>query len=369
MEADNNTLTDEEKLKKEREEKRLENISRIHENMNTGNFARLIDKVAFILNYYPNSRNSDVELAYSFWNYFENDIYNDGNINKFKMFNLTKLTSLTRARAKIQNEYKIFLADPEIRKYRRKLRDAFSDESIHDKPHDFSYQVYADESGKNEQYLIVGSIWLFSFGPTLLKKQQDLFQWKKENNINYEFHFKDLRNNTLNNYKRFVEKFIALNPDIGFKAIAVERKGISDIYNAIADLTTHLMFQGVNQEHKSGRAPLPRNIMLTVDKEEVGKDLIKMENIKERLRAQNIEGLKLLNFTPEDSFKNEFLQMTDLLTASLNRLINFPGKQTVKDEFATHLLKLLNVNLGIFQVNNYNKSLIEPDVSTIINLK
>uniref|UniRef100_F4C9R7 DUF3800 domain-containing protein n=1 Tax=Sphingobacterium sp. (strain 21) TaxID=743722 RepID=F4C9R7_SPHS2 len=357
------------KSEEELEEKRIENVTRIYENVNSGNFSRLIDKVAFILNFYPNARNSDVELAYNFWSHFENDIYQDGNINKYKMFNLTKITSLTRARAKIQNEYKIFLADLEIRKSRRRLRDAFSDESIQDKPHEYSYQVYADESGKNEQYLIVGSIWLFSFGPTMLKKQQELFQWKKDNNINYEFHFKDLKNNSLNNYKRFVEKFIGLNPDIGFKAIVVERKGIADVYGAIEDLTTHLIFQGVNQENNSGRAPLPRNIMLTVDKDEVGKDLIKMENIKERLRAQNIEGLRLLNFTPEDSLKNEYLQMTDLVTASLNRIINFPDKQTAKDEFARHLLSLLKVDLEVFKTENYNKSLVQPDNSVVISLK
>lgn len=359
----------EEEKSQELEQKRIENIVKIHDNINSGIFPRLIDKVAFVLNYYPQSRNSDVELAYNFWNQFENETFDDGKINKRQMFNLTKITSLTRARAKIQNEYKLFLADIEVRKYRRKLRDTFSDENIKDKPHEFSYHVYADESGKNEDYLIVGSIWLFSFGIANYNKQRELFEWKKTNNLNFEFHYKDLKDRTLINYKKFVEKFIGLYPDLAFKAIIVQRRGIADIYDAVEDLTTHLLYHGVLQENKSGRAVLPRNLNLTVDKDEVGKDAIKVENIKERIRAQNIEGLNLLNFTPEDSLRNEILQMTDLITASLNRIINYPDKTTCKDEFAEYLLNMINVDKKILDKKNFNYEIAGTDNSRIISLK
>jgi len=367
MEEIKSVENDDQKLL-EQEEKRVGNVTKIHDNINSGIFPRLVDKVAFVLNYYPQSRNSDVELAYNFWNQFENEVFKDGKIDKRQMFNLTKITSLTRARAKIQNEYKLFLADPEIRKFRRKLRDTFSDENVNDKPHEFSYHVYVDESGKNEDYLIVGSIWLFSFGISNYKKQRELFDWKKENNLNFEFHYKDLKDRTLKNYKKFVEKFIGLYPDLAFKAITVKRKGIANIYSAIEDLTTHLLYHGINQENKSGRATLPRNLNLTVDKDEVGKDAIKMENIKERMRVQNIEGLNLLNFTPEDSFKNEILQMTDLVTASLNRLINYPNKDTCKDKFAKYLLNIINIDPQVLNEESFNIVITDVDNSKIINL-
>ncbi|MCS4162951.1 DUF3800 domain-containing protein [Sphingobacterium sp. BIGb0116] len=357
-----------ENLELEKDLKRKEDILKLNENIRSNNFDRLKDRVAFILSYFPQSRNSDAELAWNYWRYFEHEILGDGELTKDKLFKLTKQTSLSRARAKIQNEYRLFQADPEVKKFRRKLREEFETDNVNDKPLDDNFFVYVDESGKTNDYLIIGSIWLFSFGPSLIQKQKELFDWKKLNDIKFEFHFKDLKTNNLNRYKQFVEKFIGLNPEISFKAIVLKRKGVSDNDRALEDLTTHLLYEGVLQEHNSNRAKLPRNLTLTVDREEDGRDKLKLANIKERIRSQKINGLHLLNFVAEDSFGNEYIQMADLLTASLNRIVNFPQNTGAKDEFARYLLSLLKVDVESFKDDNYNDVLNEADTAKIFNL-
>ena len=75
------------------------------------------------------------------------------------MYKLTPLTTLTRARAKIQNEYKLFVATPEVREKRGKLSEEEKQKAIQDKPNYPIFTVYMDDSGKNAGF---SSLWLDS---------------------------------------------------------------------------------------------------------------------------------------------------------------------------------------------------------------
>jgi hypothetical protein len=55
------------------------------------------EKVAFILNHYPEARNSDNSLVWKFWRVFEPEHAGYGMIDEEKMQKLTKITSITRA--------------------------------------------------------------------------------------------------------------------------------------------------------------------------------------------------------------------------------------------------------------------------------
>lgn len=80
----------------------------------SGNLETKHDKVGFILNNYSIARNSDIDLAWLYWKNFESDIFNGISITKEDLKKLSKINSLTRSRARIQNEYKLFLADEKV---------------------------------------------------------------------------------------------------------------------------------------------------------------------------------------------------------------------------------------------------------------
>jgi hypothetical protein len=131
----------------------------------SGNITDIKDRVAFILNSSNEARNSDNQLAWAYWETFESDKLVDGMLSRKAMQQLTKQTSLTRVRAKIQNEYKLFVADPKVRKYRGTLEDVNKQAAVDDKPSDIGlYQVYVDETGKTQDFLSVGSLWLLNYG-------------------------------------------------------------------------------------------------------------------------------------------------------------------------------------------------------------
>jgi len=61
----------------------------------------MVHKVGWILNSYPDTRNSDIRLQLRYWATFCPDQYDGGAITPENLYKLPRLTSLTRARARI----------------------------------------------------------------------------------------------------------------------------------------------------------------------------------------------------------------------------------------------------------------------------
>jgi hypothetical protein len=358
-EAEGTSLADEKAERIETERKDILN------KVVSGNIKNVRDRVAFILNLSGEARNSDLELAWTYWEYFEPHKFNGKSINKDQFKTLTKFNSLSRMRAKLQNEYKLFEADVDVRRFRKTLREDTKREVVEDKPEGIGlYSVYIDETGKTQDYLSVGSLWLLDAGLSLVLGHLELDKWRKDRNINFEFHFTELNRSRVPTFKEFFTKFLSLNPTVGFKVIVVRNTGFSDKNSAITDLTYHLLSKGINHEDSSGRAPLPRMLQVWVDEEEKGSDALKLENIQERLESQKIEGLFLDGFKAVSSKDNFMIQITDLCTGALNRKLHYPNGTHFKDEFADFVLESLKFDLNL--IDKENNSI---DHSTVFNLR
>ncbi len=331
----------------------------------SGHIENMRDRVAFILNYSNEARNSDIDLLWNYWETFEKSNFSGSIRSKEQMKKLARLSSLTRIRAKIQNEYKLFQADDVVKRFRGTLEEDKRNEAIEDKPSGLgTYGVYIDETGKTQDYLSVGSLWILKFElSSTFSFKNALTKWTKENGIDYEFHFKDLTKNRLSFYKDFFMKFLTAFPEAGFKLIVVNNKGFSDKAKAITDLTYHLISKGVEHENNTGRAPLPRILDVMIDEEEKGSDQLKIENIQERLKSQNIQGLYFGDFEAVSSKGSFFLQIVDLFTGSINRKLHSNTESHYKDEFADFVLNIVN-----FEIKNIDKQNEDIDNSALFNL-
>lgn len=339
------------KLEKEREE--------ILNSVVSGKIDNVRERVAYILNNYVPARNSDIKLAWMYWQSFEGQ----GDIlSEEAMLKVTKISTLTRIRAKIQNEYKLFQANDKVKKFRGKLEESKRQQAIEDKPSYPLYSIYMDESGKTQKYLSVGSLWVTDAKSALFSYLK-LKEWKQQRNIDYEFHFAEFRGHKLEQYKSFFLEFLSLFPSAGFKIIFVDRSGNKNITKAIEDLTFHLINNGIEHENESGRAPLPRMLHVCIDNEEQGSDKLKLENLKERITGQQIEGLLIYKFEALDSEKNIYLQIIDLFVSSVNRKLHTPNGKKDKDELANYILGLLNFKIGEVDTSNS-----DVDKSKVFNL-
>lgn len=306
-------------------------------------------RVAWLMNHYPDTRNSDIALQIKYWKTFEEDKVRGGMVALDDLFNLPRLNSLVRVRARIQNEYRLFLADPAVREHRGKLEDGEREKAaaVPDYP---VYAVFLDESGKTSDNLIVGSLWFLSSGAESLALLMASNELKARAKFTDEFHFASMKKEEVGIYKELIDIFVSKGGMISFKSISVERRGIRNIQTALNDLYYLLLIRGINHEVSTGRAPLPRILHVWKDLEEEGADKILMANLVTMLKqaAASIYDNKLIveRCVALDSKKNVFLQVADLVASSVNRIFSRSGETyNHKDELADHLVQRLGINV------------------------
>lgn len=339
--------SEEEKLK---EAKREEEIQQLLNNLSSANVNTLRDKVAWILNNNPKARDSDVTLMLDFWETFESHIYNGQYIKPDDLYRLTRMTSLTRERAKIQNVYKLFQASSEVRERRGTLSEEEKDKAVEDKPIGHpSVTVYMDESGKNAEQLIVGSVWFLEVGKALYDIHKKITEFKKEVNFPKEFHFAKMSRDDLPIYQRMIEIFLRESPTHSFKVISIPAKGIRNKQEALRQLFYHLIVKGIENEDKTGRAALPRVLQVWKDSEEEGADRLLIADLDDKLKQASVNlfssNLYLDFVRCADSEHNLFLQVTDLFTASANRILNESAVvKNHKTDFAEFFLNAVGID-------------------------
>lgn len=345
-EAPQENLSEEEKLKVANRE---EEIKELLNNLSSATVNTLRDKVAWILNQNPDARDSDVTLMLRYWETFESDIYNGQYIKPDDLYRLTRLTSIARERARIQNIYMLFQASSKVRHHRGTLSEEEKEKAVDDKPVGHpSITVYMDESGKNADQLIVGSVWFLEAGKPIYDIHKRITAFKKEVGFTKEFHFANMTRNDLKIYQEMIEIFLHESPTFSFKIISVPAKGIQNKQDALKQLFYHLVVKGVENENQTGRAMLPRSIQIWKDSDDEGADRLLVADLDDKLRQasstlfNNNLHVNLVRYA--DSEHNLFLQIADLLSASANRVLNEAGiARNHKTDFAEFFLKAVGV--------------------------
>ncbi len=319
-----------------------ETIDRLKANVASGKLDTLITRVAWILNFFPEARDSDVTLQILYWKNFEANIFG-GIATAENLYKLTRLTSIARARATIQNTYRLYQSSEEVKKHRRRNAEDEKTQAISRQESTDSFAVYADESGKVGETLIVGSVWFTGISEisALTRELENARKGK-------ELHLTEMTRNDISLY----ENILAILKDhmsfSSYKAISVPAKGSGDKDAAIGKLYYHLLARGVEHEHATGRGPLPRSLSLWKDQDNEAKDLLLLADIKDRLKnaaAAQFQGeLSLGSFQPFRSHDLVLLQVADLFTGSINRMLatGFSDGH-FKSRFAQQMLEMLGV--------------------------
>jgi hypothetical protein len=332
-----------------RSEKIIEERNKLINHISSSTVNTLRDRVAWVLNHHPETRDSDIALQIKFWETFEKDRYNGRTITADDLYKLTRLTVITRERARIQNTYKLFVPSSDVRQKRGLLSEEERDKAVEDKPKSYpTLVVYMDESGKNESQLIVGSMWLLGGGYPVLESSQKLTKYKNFSRYDKEFHFSTMSRNDLPIYKEFVKLFLQEAPAFSFKIASVPTIGISNKTDALHQLFYQLLLRGVIDEHEKGRAILPRLLQVWKDAEEEGADKLLVADLEDKLKQAAVSRLKSELYLDEirciNSSHDHFMQIADLFTASANRILNQPNsQQNHKDEFAEFFLEATGV--------------------------
>ncbi|MHB1685357.1 MAG: DUF3800 domain-containing protein [Bacilli bacterium] len=329
---------------------------KLQESIAAGEQNNIMNRVAYLLNLYPQARDSDITLQLKYWKKYQHDIYKDGAYIEHDLYHLIRLTSIARARAKIQNEYGLFQASATVRRHRRNLEEIEIESQLSNQPGRPIINIFCDESGKNDAWLVVGGIWILNVGrEEELRKyfidiKEFLNRGRSEKQMIREFHFSAMQNLHLEAYKEFFGKALQMSDAFGFKAVIINRlnAGGRTTDDLLLDLHYQLVHLGIEHEISAGRVTLPRQINFWKDKDGASDDLT-LKKLQQyftaNLTIQYTQQLTLGNLGALDSLSNYFVQIADLFTASLSRILNRPpnGSRNYKDEFAEFVLS----NLGI----------------------
>jgi hypothetical protein len=316
--------------------------ARLLQAVNSCQLNTMEERVAWVLNHYPKTRDSDLTLQIRFWQNFQGDRFEGGSISVSDYYRLAKLTSLARARALIQNKLKLFQASEDVKKHRKQLEEGERTNALKERPNCHRITVYVDESGKTQDHLIVGSMWYLN-GAETIKIYRAVENWKKMHGLEEELHFKSITEAKLPHYMELADLISAQSATVSFKVVSVPRRGIANIHDALLRLTSHLLIRGIEHEHVTGRAPLPRGLSVCKDAEEVGQDKIFAAELSDKMKQAALSqfhgDLHVDECSAEQSATNTHLQITDLFASSVGRKLNALGERKhPKDQFADYFL-------------------------------
>jgi hypothetical protein len=307
----------------------------------------LVHRVAIVLNRFPETRDSDVKMMLRYWEVYEG--YHGGSIEPADLFSRARLTSLTRARARIQNTYNLFQASPDIRKRRGKLSDEEYEKALEAAERYPGLTVLIDESGKTGANLIVAAVW-FGDPQEFFVLTRMLGEWRLQTGFDNEMHFKELNENVEPYYRAALELLLNEAASVSFKAVSVSREGIRHVDDALEELTYQLLRRGAQHEHDTGRATFPRAMQVWKDQENKGADKLLLARLKDRIQQAGrieIDGqLTADDFECVESHKSDPMQIADLFAGSLNRVINGAGRDRPKDRFARYFLERVGMPGG-----------------------
>lgn len=353
-----------------KKESPFESAKKLIAAINRGDDSTLKQKVAHILNHFPAARDSDITLIIRLLNTFYSEyVDSDEKISLESMYELPKFYDMQRIRAKVQNEYGLFLASPEVQAFRKQKQYKKAEEFASTKPDYNSVSVFTDESGKDQNHLAFGSLWVYSPNEqiSLLKA---LYDWRKAVKCMDELHFKEIKNH--DKAKLAFEFFkVVINSGcyISFKCLLVNSKGVnsSRMVDAMYEGITHMLVRGIKTEIKSRRVTPPLRIHLAKDADPAT-DLLKLAdlNLKTMAVFQTVfsKGQASLESVSNPlSENNDLIQIADLFTASVGRWVNqgVPvSESNAKESFAREIGNLLR-----FRIDKNGRITCRSDSCTI----
>ncbi|MBL8205375.1 MAG: DUF3800 domain-containing protein [Blastocatellia bacterium] len=346
---------------------------RVLSHLAAGKITNLPDQVAHILNHFPGTRNSDKKLAIQLIKlFYPGYIDQQGKVSIDALEELPKLYDMQRHRAKIQNDYGLFLADPDVHAFRKKLSQKARETLVSEGRIASNLRIFADESGKsgkNDKFIIIGSIWIYG------KKDWEFLEhrfrdWRYARDSKREFHFNKIsQHEVAKEALSFFREALFQSQLTSFITLAIERLGIpqgrmsSAVYEAFAEL----VISGIQAEFNARRITPPVSLQVHKDADP-DTDVLEVTKMERRIE----EGIQAVFSNQEarlekvgslDSAGFDLIQVADIFTSSVNRWINIgvPNPDGNAKDYLAHEIG----NLMGFELSN-GKLITSGDFCKII---
>ena len=231
-----------------------------------GDSQRLLYKVAHILNQFPKARNSDITLTIRLLKTFYPEFVKDERLSLNDLYKLPKFYDMQRERARIQNQYGLYSASPEVKLFRKRHQAAAIEEFAANQPNFSPIFISVDESGTTGEYLIIGSLWIYSSNEYHFAINK-LREFQKDTN---EYHFKEIKNMTrAENASKFFDAYFKIGCFSSFQLFILKNADLhtnpANVYNGLAEM----LLDSSKSELNLNRIHAPIALYVTKDRDKV----------------------------------------------------------------------------------------------------
>jgi hypothetical protein len=306
------------------------------------------ERVAYVLNRHPETRNSDKLLWLKYLEIFHDLRSNITLLEVVAAGEIPGQNSLARVRAQLQNQYRLYLpTKPEVVIKRQGIRKAYEKvfRHLNDIEIDETLEttIYGDESGLTHKYLLIGFFFTLNGRDSwMLPGETDSWLAEVSPTRKVYFHFTELAPQNLNLAEQFLKRAFDKASARAYLHIFERSKIQGSEAGKYKRCLNVSLIHTVRTLQEQGLIDEGRKIRLMVD---ASQDQLFYRELENEISTPLLERrIQLLGVEPEDSKVSRSIQVADLICGAFHRAVNGPwGTTNNKDDLSKCLLHVLGV--------------------------
>ena len=210
-------------------------------------------------------------------------------------------------------------------------------------------QIFADETGKTQNYVIVAAVWILN-GRAVFNITRAIQAWKDQSRwAKREVHFTKFGKGDDEPLAEYLDVIEANREFLSFKVIAVEKaRSKRPIEEIVRKLHEHMLVRGIEHEVSSSRVDLPREVAVTLDEEQSLDPFTLSELTRQTsamLQQQYGDQISIAKIEAVSSRHSPLVQLADVIAGAVNRRLNPQDERGHKDEMADMVIQRLGLVL------------------------
>ncbi len=279
-------------------------------------------RLGFILQRYPETRDNDTSLAIRYWKYFQSDIIVKCNpLTLDVLFDLHRIDTISRVRRHIQNRLKLFTSLRETHRLREFAQIEFHEYLAAGNSTEPEIRFFLDETGNEGQKTYTGIA-----GVCVMNWKQyemhwaSLNQWRQNQGWPETIHFVEMGNALQGRATALLDELGHRRSGLLFLGYALPSRG--QTHKDLLSLFIQLILDALRYMDKIGCLNEPRSLKI-IKEADIGFDNIYLENMEKFLGEQiSLEFPGRVVCLPIDAIpkgREVMLECADLIAGGMQR--------------------------------------------------
>lgn len=299
-------------------------------------FATVLQRVGYVLQHNPETRDSDTAMALKYWLHWQPEQLTEKDVRDLEvLYELDNIGTLTRARRLIQNRLELFRGCAEAHRRRVVAQYHFSQllAKMHDT--DAELRIYLDETASDhaDNYVGIGGICVLDWRYYEVSHAA-LRHWRDSTGAPETIHFADLDANSRGLAARLLAELGKRRAGLLFFGYRVRNRGVTD--RAIANLIVQLVVDALDYAARNGCLAGAKNVLVVKEANEGFDRFYRaplMEELADRLSRDCSTSVRLIDVQCVPKGREVLLECADLIAAAMRRR-DLYGTANPKDRLA-----------------------------------